>query len=84
MVRLMYNGGTKGFIHVIAEQYFEDPWLSLAPHCSWDNTTGDLPKEETAGVQLIATTPFPTAAFNSLICPSTPPYCLCLPQSPKH
>ena len=76
MVRLMYNGGTKEFIHVITEQYFEDPWLSLSSSYSWDSTTGDLPEEQTAGVRLIATTPFPTAAFNSLIGPSTPPICV--------
>lgn len=62
-------------IHVITEQYFKDPWLSLSIHYSRDSTSGDLPKEETAGVQPIATTPFPTAAFNSLISPSTPPLC---------
>lgn len=61
------------FIHVITEQYFKDPWLSLSLLYSRDSTSGDLPKEESAGVQSIATTPFPITAFNSLISPSTPP-----------
>lgn len=75
MVRWLYNSSTNEFIHVITEEYFKDPWLSLSSHYSRDSTRGDLPKEETAGVQPIATTPFPTAAFNPLISPSTPPFC---------
>lgn len=69
----MYNGSTKEFIHAITEQHFKDPWLSLASHYSRDSTSGHLPKEETAGVQHISTTP--TTAFNSLISASTPPLC---------
>lgn len=76
MVRCIYNSSTKEFIHIIREQYFKDPWLSLSLHCSRDSTSRDLPKEETAGVLPIGTTPFPTAAFNSFISPSTPPLCI--------
>lgn len=63
----------------ITEQHFEDPWMSLSLRYSRDSTSGDLSKEETAGVQLITTTLFPTAAFNSLIGPSTPPFCFSSP-----
>lgn len=73
MVRWLYNSGTKDDpVRVITEQYFKDPWLSLPLRYSRDSTSGDLPKEETAGVQPTATTLTPTA-FNSLISPSTPP-----------
>lgn len=67
----------------MTEQYFKNPWLSLPLLYSGDGTSGDLPKEETAGVQPIATAPFPAAAFNSLISPSTPPPAF-PPQFPKH
>lgn len=72
MARWMYNNSTKESIHVITEQHFKDPWLSLSLLYSRDTTSGDLSKEKTAGVRPIPTTPFPTTAFNSPIF-STPP-----------
>lgn len=45
----MYKSSTNEFIHVITEQYFKDPWLSLSSHYGEDGTRGGSPRRGVSG-----------------------------------